>query len=60
MAPNMGFPESCCHLPNNPEMNVEQISRLLLMFILRNFFWSHGDDHPLKDVEKMEIILKKI
>ncbi len=56
----MGFPESCCHLPNNPEMNVEQISRLLLMFILRNFFWSHGDDHPLKDVEKMEIILKKI
>jgi hypothetical protein len=60
MAPNMGFPKSCCHLPKNPEMIVEQVSCLLLMFFLRNFFWSHCDDHPLKDVEKMAIVFKKI
>ncbi len=39
---------------------MEQVSRLLIMFFKKIIFWSHYDDNPLKDVEKMAIILKKI
>ncbi len=60
MALNTEFSKSCCHLPNNPEMTMEQVSRLLIMFLKKIIFWSHYDDNPLKDVEKMAIILKKI
>jgi hypothetical protein len=43
-----------------PQLPEEQLSCLLLVFFLRNFFWSHFDDHPLKDVKKMAIIFEKI